>query len=155
MLKKKPAIVAGAAVVAFALGISSASAEGLVKYEIKDEAIAKSLTGKPGDPLAGRKTAASRKKGNCLACHAITDLKELPYHGEIAPTLDGVADRLTEGEMRLRVVNPKAINEDTSMPSFYRTEGLHRVLKNFKGKTVLSAQEVEDVVAYLMTMKEK
>ena len=135
------------------VGAQSALAEGVVKYKITDDAIKASLTGKAGDAAKGKKLAVNRKKGNCLACHVISDLKDQPFHGDVGPSLDGVADRYSEGEIRLRIVNPKTSNEDTIMPAFYRTKGLFRLIKKFKGKTVLSAQEVEDLVAYMMTMK--
>lgn len=140
---------------AVALGVSSTTAaEELVKYEVVDESsIPKSLTGQAGDVENGRKVAIDRKKGNCLACHEMP-IPEQPFHGKIAPTLVGVADRYDAGEIRLRVVNPKIVNEDTIMPAFYKNDGFHRVLKKFEGKTVISAQEVEDIIAYLMTLKE-
>ncbi len=139
---------------ALTLAVNSAWAE-TVKYEIVDgEAINASLTGQAGDAANGKKVFLNRKKGNCLACHVVSSLSDQPFHGQVGPPLDGVADRMSAGEMRLRVVNPKVTNEDTIMPAFYRTEGLERVLKNFQGKPILSAQEVEDVLAYLETMKE-
>ncbi len=131
----------------------TAAADGLVKYEIVDNAIPKSLTGKPGDPEKGVKTFISRKLGNCLACHQVTALASQPFHGEIGPPLDGVAERYNEAQLRMQVVNAKVINPDTIMPAFYRTDGLHRVLKKFDGKTILTAEEVENVVAYLKTLK--
>ncbi len=85
----------------------------------------------------------------------VSSLKDQPFHGKIGPPLDGTAGRWSEGELRLRIVNPKLVNEKTIMPAFYRNEGFTRVLKKFKGKSVLSAQEVEDVLAYVMTMKEQ
>ncbi|MDP6691919.1 MAG: sulfur oxidation c-type cytochrome SoxX [Alphaproteobacteria bacterium] len=125
----------------------------LAKFEITDgESIAQSLTGQPGDPVKGRAVAIHRKKGNCLACHAMP-APEQQFHGNIGPDLAGVADRYSAGEIRLRLVDATIINEDTIMPAFYRNAGLHRVLKKFKGKTVLSAQEIEDVLAYLLTLK--
>ena len=133
---------------------ASATAEELVKFSIVDgQSIPASLTGKPGDPVKGREVAIHRKKGNCLACH-ILPAPDQPYHGEVGPDLNGVASRLSEGEIRLRIVNPKYANPATIMPAFYRTEGLHRVAKKFQGKPMLTAEEVEDVVAYLMTLKE-
>jgi len=131
---------------------SGAFAEELVAYNVVDEiSIPEPLTDKPGDPEMGRQIAIDRKKGNCLACH-IMPIPEQSFHGETGPDLHGVAKRYEIGELRLRVVNPKVINPDTLMPAFYRTEGLHRVMENFQGKPILNAQEVEDVLAYLMTL---
>lgn len=130
------------------------TADDLVSFRIVDgSGIPESLTGKAGDPEKGRAVAIHRKKGNCLACHTLP-VPEQPYHGEVGPDLNGVANRLSEGEIRLRIVNPKYSNPQTIMPAFYRTEGLHRVAKKFQGKPMLTAEEVEDVVAYLMTLKE-
>ena len=144
------------AVGVFALATVAASATltGAAEYKIEDEAIKASLTGKAGDPANGKKVFLNRKKGNCLACHVVSSLKDQPFHGQVGPPLDGTASRWSEGEIRLRIVNAKALNEDTIMPAFYRTDGFHRVLKKFKDKSVLNAQEVEDVLAYVMTMKE-
>ena len=111
-----------------------------------------SLTGKSGDPKAGRAAAINRKKGNCLACHALP-IPEQPFHGQIGPDLEGIGSELSEAELRLRVVNSKMINEYTIMPAFYWSTGYERILKKFKGKTILSAQQVEDIVAYLKTLK--
>lgn len=128
-------------------------AQDIAKYQVVNgTSIPASLTGKPGDPAKGREVAINRRLGNCLACHELP-IPEQPYHGAIGPDLHGVATRLSEGELRLRVVNPKAMNPDTIMPAFYRADGLHRVMKNFQGKTILTAEQVEDVVAYLMTLK--
>ena len=125
----------------------------LVAYKVIDESsIPQSLTGEAGDPLRGREVAINRKLGNCLACHKMP-IPEQQFHGEVGPDLSEVADSLSEGELRLRVVNPKLMNPETLMPAFYQTEGLHRVMKKFQGKTLLTAEQVEDVVAYLMTLK--
>lgn len=130
-------------------------ADDVVSYEIVDESsIPEPLTGKPGDPDKGRLTFIDRKLGNCLGCHAVTELEAEPFHGEVGPPLDGIGDIYEEGEIRLRVVNPKVVNPDTIMPGFYVTDGLHRVAEKFQGKTILTAEEVEDIVAYLMTLKE-
>jgi len=132
---------------------TNAPADELVKFSVVDgSSIAASLTGKAGDSVKGREVAIHRQKGNCLACHALP-VPEQPYHGEVGPDLNGVASRLSEGEIRLRIVNPKYANPGTIMPAFYRTEGLHMVAKKFVGKPMLTAEEVEDVVAYLMTLK--
>ncbi len=132
--------------------LTGAGAAELVKYTVKDGAIAQSLTGKKGNPAKGRKAAIHRKKGNCLACHKMPVPEQL-FHGNVGPDLAKVGERYSEGELRLRLVNSKAINEDTTMPAFYRTAGLHRVMKQWKGKTILSASEVEDIVAYLVTLR--
>ncbi len=118
-----------------------------------DKGIEKSLTGKAGDIASGKKLFANRKKGNCLACHVNTDMKELPFHGEVGPELDGVAGRYSEGKLRAIVVNSKSVFEDSIMPSFYRLKNGVRTAKKFKGKTILSGQQVEDIVAYLVTLK--
>lgn len=144
------AVTLGAA----ALAPASVSAAELVNYTIVDgTSIPNSLTGEPGDPERGRALAIHRQKGNCLACHTMP-VPEQPFHGEVGPDLRGVADRYSEGELRLRIVNPKYFNPSTIMPAFYKTEGLHRVQKKWQGKPMLTAQEVEDIVAYLMTLKE-
>lgn len=133
---------------------ANVAANELVKFKIVNgSSIPDSLTGKAGDPVMGRKTAINRKKGNCLACHALP-APEQPYHGEVGPDLNEVAGRLSEGEIRLRIVNPKYSNPATIMPAFYKTEGLHMVQKKWQGKPMLTAEEVEDIVAYLMTLKE-
>lgn len=141
----------------FAVSATStmAQADELVTYAVVDEfSIPQALTAEPGDPERGRAVAIHRQKGNCLACH-IMPIPEEQFHGETGPDLHGVGSRYEAGELRLRVVNSKVINPDTMMPAFYRTEGLHRVAGKFAGKPMLSAQEVEDVVAYLMTLTEK
>ena len=128
--------------------------KGLKPYEIVDgHKIPKPLTDKPGDPKRGAKLMVARKKGNCLACHKIQQLSDYPFHGNIGPELSNVASEMTEEEFRLRLVNPKVLNPDTIMPAFYHTEGLHRVKKKFQGKPVLTEQEIEDIIAFLKTLK--
>jgi sulfur-oxidizing protein SoxX len=126
---------------------------GLIPYEIVDDSsIPKSLTGVAGNPMKGKKIAVGRKQGNCLACHAMP-IPEQKFHGETAPSLYGVGNRLSAGELRMQLVNSKVTNDTTMMPSYYRTFGFERPLKKFVGKTIISAQDVEDVVAYLQTLK--
>jgi L-cysteine S-thiosulfotransferase len=140
----------------FALSIfmnsTPVSAAELVKYKVVGNAIPKSLTGKAGDAKRGRKLAINRKKGNCLACHTMPAPKQAD-HGTIGVTLYAIGKRYNIGQLRLRLVDSKRINPATIMPAFYRNTGLHRVQKKWKGKTVLKAQEVEDILAYLMTLK--
>lgn len=120
-----------------------------------DDTIPQSLTGNPGDAANGRKVFADRKLGNCLACHANSDQSEQLFHGEVGPPLDGVADRWSEAELRAILVNSKVpFGDGTIMPSFYRSNNGARTMEKFQGKTILSAEQVEDVVAYLLTLKE-
>ncbi len=143
-----------ALLVSLGFWMTASLADELASYEIVDDSMIEvSLTGKSGDPKQGRKVAIDRKLGNCLACHRMP-VPEQQFHGETGPDLAGVGSRLTPGEVRLRVVNPKVVNPETMMPAFYRVKGLNRVMKDFAGKPILTAEQVEDVVAYLMTLKE-
>lgn len=125
-----------------------------------DGAIETSLTGTPGNVENGAKLM-NKGAGNCIACHEVTALKDLPFHGEIGPMLDGVADRWTEAELRGIIANAKIMFPETMMPSFYKVSGFTRPGKAYTGKAIeeaelqplLTAQEIEDVVSYLMTLK--
>jgi L-cysteine S-thiosulfotransferase len=112
-----------------------------------------SLTDRPGDPARGREIVLKPARGNCLICHPMP-MPEVEFQGDVGPDLAGVGSRYDPGEVRLRVVDPKRLNSASVMPAYHRAEGLHRVLKEYRGKPILTAQEVEDVVAYLMTLKE-
>lgn len=152
-----PRIVCAAATI-MALGLTGAAIAGTVgpdEVKFEDGAIAASLTGKPGDAAAGRNVFANRKLGNCLACHQNEDLRAEPFHGEVGPMMDGAGDRWSEAELRGIVVNSKMMFDGTIMPSFYRTTNGARPLEKFEGKTILTAEQVEDVVAYLLTLKEE
>ena len=107
-----------------------------------------------GDADAGKEAFVGRKLGNCLACHVNDDASNLSFHGEVGPSLNGVADRWDATQLRGILVNSKMTFEDTIMPAFYGEDGT-RILKKFVGTTILSAQQVEDVVAYLQTLKEE
>lgn len=147
------ALSAMAVVAALATANADVVAPADVKHE--DGAVAASLTGKAGDPAKGREWFVGRRLGNCLACHANSETKDELFHGEVGPPLDGVADRWTEAELRGIVTNPKKMFDGTIMPAFYIDTGYYRPLDKFEGKTILSAQQVEDIVAYLMTLKEE
>jgi len=158
--RKAPAVQSVALAVALGLGTTAASAgvlaaeSPLVPYTIVDGyTIPEALTDTPGDPERGRNWVINQKMGNCLSCHQMP-IPEEQFHGEVGPALYGVADVYSEGELRLRLVAPKTLNPYSMMPAFYKTEGLHRVLEGFEGKSILSAQQVEDVIAYLMTLRD-
>lgn len=122
--------------------------------QVSQLSIAESLSGNPGDPIEGRNVFANRKLGNCLACHASRDLNDQLFHGEVGPALDGVAARWTPEQLRTIVVNSKLVfTELTVMPAFYSLDVGENVREDLKGKTILTAQQVEDVVAYLATLK--
>lgn len=119
----------------------------------EDGAVTSSLTGVAGDPASGRMLFANRKLGNCLACHVNSELSEQQFHGEIGPSLDGVASRYDDAKLRGILVDSKKTFEDSMMPSFYRKVNGARTMQKFAGKTILTAQQVEDVLAYLKTLK--
>lgn len=124
-------------------------------------AIEASLTGVPGDAAAGAKIMTTRALGNCIACHEVTALKDAPFHGEVGPSLDGTGSRWSEAELRGIVVNAKMTFEGTVMPAFYKVDGFNRAGDGYTGKAapadfppILTAQQIEDVVAFLVTLKD-
>ncbi len=121
---------------------------------IVGDAIAVSLTGTTGDAQRGRAIVANRNVGLCLLCHS-GPFPEERFQGNLAPPLNGAGSRLSEGQLRLRMVDSGRINPASIMPAYFRTEGLTRVAPAFAGKTVLSAEQVEDVVAYLQTLRKE
>ena len=118
---------------------------------VGDEGIPASLTGAKGDPARGRAIVANRQVGLCLLCHT-GPFPEERFQGNLAPDLREAA-RLTEAEIRLRLVDPARANPKTIMPAYYRTEGLTRVAPGYRGKPVLSAEQIEDVVAYILSLR--
>lgn len=122
-------------------------------WSMEDYAISKSLCGLEGNSERGRKLVIDRKKGNCLACHMMP-ITEQDFHGNIAPPLFGVGARYNDSQLRLRLVDIKQLNPMSLMPSFYKhPDNLNRVAKKFQGRPPLDSQEVEDIVAYLITLK--
>ena len=121
--------------------------------QIVDDSIPRSLTGRPGDAARGRAIVASRSVGLCLLCHS-GPIAEERFQGDLAPSLAGAGARWSEGQLRLRIVDGSRLNADTIMPAYYRAEGLHRVARNFEGRTILTDAQVEDVVAYLVTLRD-
>jgi len=117
-----------------------------------DDAIDTPLTAQPGDAARGRAVVVNRQLGLCLLCHS-GPFAEERFQGNLAPDLSGAGARWSEGQLRLRLVDSRRVNPQTMMPSYRRTDGLVRVGAAWQGKAVLSAQQVEDVVAFLETLK--
>ena len=141
------------ALAAFALGCAPGVAQdALVPYTVVGDAIPHSLTGKPGDPVNGRAVVVKRES-TCLLCHS-GPFPDQRFQGDLSPNLEGTGSRWSEGELRLRMVDASRLNPATIMPSYYRIDGLARVAANFRGKPVLTAEQIEDVVAFLMTLKD-
>ena len=131
----------------------TAAQEALRPYTVVGDAIPASLTGTPGDAERGQKIVTNRMVGLCLLCHSGPYPQER-FQGNMAPDLKGAGSRSTEGQLRLRIVDGSRINPDTIMPPYYRVEGLTRVAPGFRGKPILTAEQIEDVVAYLMTLRD-
>ena len=142
------------AVAAFCTLAAAAPAQSLPPFALEGDAISASLTGRPGDPAGGRRIVASRQIGLCLLCHS-GPFPEERLQGDLAPDLAGAGARWSEGQLRLRIVDASRLNPDTIMPPYYRIEGLRRVAQQFRGRPILTAEQVEDVVAYLRTLKEQ
>jgi L-cysteine S-thiosulfotransferase len=124
-----------------------------VSYTIVGDAIPASLTGSTGDANRGRAIVANRQVGLCLMCHS-GPLPEVKLQGNLAPDLKGAGARWNEGQLRLRIVDASEINPDTIMPPYYRVDGLVRVANSFRDKPILTAEQIEDVVAYLVTLRD-
>jgi L-cysteine S-thiosulfotransferase len=117
------------------------------------DAIPQSLTGAKGDPARGRAIVANRQVGLCLLCHS-GPFPDERFQGNLAPDLRGAGSRWTEGQLRLRIVDSSRINPASIMPAYHRTEGLVRVAPAWRDKPVLTAEQIEDVVAFLMTLRD-
>jgi len=125
-----------------------AVAQEVVPYKVVGDGIPQSLTGKPGNAAAGRALLAKREAANCLQCHAVKKDKELASGGDKGPALDGVAAALTPAQLRLSVVDYSRVTGGTAMPSFHKAPA-------GGDKPQLSAEQIEDIVAYLSTLKSK
>jgi sulfur-oxidizing protein SoxX len=132
---------------------SPLAAQELRPYLVEGDAILRSLTGQKGDPARGRAIVANRQVGLCLLCHT-GPFPEERFQGSLAPDLNGAGSRWSEGQLRLRIVDAARIDAATIMPPYHRVDGLARVAAGFAGKPILSAEQVEDVVAYLTTLTE-
>ena len=135
---------------AVALAACAASRPG-IPYVVSGDAIDEPLTAVPGNPDKGREVVTGRD-ANCLLCHTVPEPGQR-FMGNVAPPLAGVGSRLTSAQIRLRVVDPTRVKPDVAMPAYHRTHGLDRVMEQYRGKPVLDAQQIEDVVAYLSTLR--
>ncbi len=150
-------------ILAFAASTGAASAAGILPSDVSfvDGSVETSLTGTPGDPVNGRKIVGDKGLGNCVACHKNSEMSDIPFQGEIGPMLDGAGSRWTEAQLRGIVTNAKMMFDESLMPSFYKVDGFIRPGKAYTGKAaddtfgpLLDAQQIEDVVAYLTTLKD-
>ena len=137
--------------VATALPFAS-SAEELQSFTVVGDGIPDSLTGAPGDAVRGRALVLDRVS-TCILCHS-GPFPETRFQGDLAPSLAGTGSRWTMSQLRLRLVDASRLNPDTIMPSYYRVDGLVRVGKNWQGKPILSAEQIEDIVAYLVSLRD-
>jgi sulfur-oxidizing protein SoxX len=139
---------------AFAIAMSphQAGAQALRNVAVVGDAIPTSLTGNPGDPARGRAIVINRQS-TCILCHS-GPFPEQKFQGDLAPNLAGSGSRWSEGQLRLRLVDAKSLNPATIMPSYYRIDELERVGAAWRGKPILSAEQIEDVVAYLASLRE-
>lgn len=141
-----------AALALLAPSTGSAQSGTLAAYTVEGDAIRAPLTATPGDAARGRAIVTSRQVGLCLLCHS-GPFPEERFQGTLATDLAGAGARWTEGQLRLRIVDSRRLNPATPMPAYYRTDGLAEVAAAYRGKPVLDAQQVEDVVALLRSLR--
>jgi L-cysteine S-thiosulfotransferase len=134
------------------LALFPADAQTLRSYAIVGDAIPERLTAMPGDATRGRALVVERSS-TCILCHS-GPFPELRFQGDLAPNLAGSGSRWSEGQLRLRLVDASHLNAATIMPSYYRVDGLDRVGPSWRGKPILSAEQIEDIVSYLVTLRE-
>jgi len=135
-----------------ALANTAPAQEALRPYRVVGNAIPESLTGERGDPARGRAIVIKREN-TCLLCHS-GPFPDERFQGDLSPTLKGTGGRWSEGELRLRMVDASRFNPATIMPSFYKVDGLNRVGPSWRGKPILTAEQIEDVVAFLATLRD-
>jgi L-cysteine S-thiosulfotransferase len=129
-----------------------ASAQALQPYAVVGDAIPEPLTNTRGDATRGRALVVERSS-TCILCHN-GPFPEQKFQGDLAPDLSGSGSRWSEGQLRLRLVDASRLNPATIMPSYYRLDGLNRVGTPWRGRPILSAEQIEDIVAYLVTLRE-
>jgi L-cysteine S-thiosulfotransferase len=152
--QKRSADAVVASIAALLTSAGAVSPEQLRPYTILGDAIPVSLTGAIGDPVRGRAIVIDRRLGACLLCHT-GPFPEEKFQGTLAPDLSGAGSRWSEGELRLRLVDRTRLKPDTIMPAYYRVEGLTRVGQAWRGKPILTAEQIEDVVAFLVTLRDQ
>lgn len=131
---------------------ATVAAQQLTPYTISGDGVAQSLTGQPGDAARGRALVLARSS-TCILCHS-GPFPEARFQGDLAPSLAGAGSRSTIPQLRLRLVDASRLNPATIMPSYYRIDGLTRVGSAWRDKPILSAEQIEDIVAYLATLRE-
>jgi L-cysteine S-thiosulfotransferase len=129
-----------------------ADAQALRPYAVVGDAIPQPLTNTRGDAVRGRALVVERTS-TCILCHN-GPFPEQKFQGDLAPSLAGTGSRWSEGQLRLRLVDASSLNAATIMPSYYRVEGLTRIGPAWRGRPILSAEQIEDIVAYLVTLRE-
>ena len=134
------------------LAVDACAATSLIAYRVENGQIRVPLTSAAVDAERGKAAVLSRDGGNCFLCHSVPDAGETPL-GNIGPPLAGVGKRLTAAQLRLRLVDSTRINRTSVMPAYYRTQGLLRVAPAYAGKPLLTPQQIEDVIAYLLTLR--
>lgn len=149
-------ICLGTGIIPFHTALAEEPAPSLAPYyewQVTNYAIDEPLGGLTGDAERGKAIAGNQSRGNCLACHLLP-IPEEEFFGNLGPPLIGIGARQSVGMIRLHVVDQSRFNPETVMPGYYRPpQQLHRVAKGLKGRTWLTAQEIEDVVAYLASLK--
>jgi sulfur-oxidizing protein SoxX len=128
------------------------SAQAVRTYAVVGDAVPDSLTGMPGDATRGGLLVLDRAS-TCILCHS-GPFPEARFQGDLAPNLAGAGSRWSEGQLRLRLVDASRLNPATIMPSYYRVDGRVRVGSTWQGRPILSADQIEDIVAYLATLRE-
>ena len=143
-----------AAMLLVAAGFTAIADEGSPRpYVVVGDSISVSLTGAAGDPARGRAIVLDRRLGACLLCHT-GPFTEERFRGTLAPDLSGAGSRWSAGQLRLRLVDASRLNPSTIMPPYYRVDGLARIGNSWTGKPMLTAEQIEDVVAFLATLRD-
>jgi len=143
-----------AAMLLVAAGFTAIADEGSLRpYVVVGDSISVSLTGAAGDPARGRAIVLDRRLGACLLCHT-GPFTEERFRGTLPPDLSGAGSRWSAGQLRLRLVDASRLNPSTIMPPYYRVDGLARIGNSWTGKPMLTAEQIEDVVAFLATLRD-